>query len=352
MEDEVARPLRIQLAGGFYHVTARGNERKKIFRSDLDRERFLSYLPELGARYHLSIHGYVLMENHYHLLLETAGENLSRAMQWLNTSYSQWFNRKYRRAGHLLQGRFQGVLVDWERWGLDLSRYLHLNPVRVQAGGLEKKKRKRISQGVGIPSTAGQVAARLEVLNHYRWSSYPAYIGKTLPPEWLTIWPVLRLVGGSGSGGRQRYQKYVEQGAIEDVGLELWKNLKGQMVLGDEEFLVSLQDHLRGNEEEQSSLRQLATRRTWEEAVQVVEQLKGERWIDFRDRRGDWGRDVALWLGRRHCGLTLRQLGERAGGLNYHSISSALRLLNAAAIRDIHLRAILKKADQLFIQNK
>src|SRR5206468_4237132 len=114
----MARPLRISLIGGWYHLTARGNERRAIFRDDTDYEHFLSLLAQMVSQYGFQLHTYVLMPNHYHLLIEISQDNLSRGMQWLNVSYSQWFNRRHQRVGHLLQGRFGSVLLETERWGL------------------------------------------------------------------------------------------------------------------------------------------------------------------------------------------------------------------------------------------
>ncbi|MBU6402161.1 MAG: transposase, partial [Verrucomicrobia bacterium] len=108
----MARPLRIELAGGRYHVTARGNERRNIFRTDRDRTHFLELVAELPDRFGGRLHAYAMMPNHYHLLLETPEPNLSRAIQWLNVSYSVWFNRRYDRSGHLFAGRFHAVLIE------------------------------------------------------------------------------------------------------------------------------------------------------------------------------------------------------------------------------------------------
>src|SRR6185369_17190356 len=128
----MARPLRIERPGAWYHVTARGNERQPIYRDDQDRYHFLTLLDEMTATFNLLVHAYVLMDNHYHLIVELREPNLSRAMQWLNVSYSMWFNRRRSRCGHLFQGRFKSVIVDRCEWGLGLSRYVHLNPVRVR----------------------------------------------------------------------------------------------------------------------------------------------------------------------------------------------------------------------------
>ena len=121
----MARALRINLAGGRYHVTARGNERKAIFRDDTDRFHFLELVGEQGERFGTRVHAYVLMDNHFHVLLETPEANLSGAMQWLSVSYSVWFNRRHDRAGHLLQGRFQAVIVEKKTLGSHLHN-LHL----------------------------------------------------------------------------------------------------------------------------------------------------------------------------------------------------------------------------------
>jgi putative transposase len=123
----MARALRIEIAGGRYHVTARGNERRDIFRVDKDREHFLGLLSELPERFGTLIHAYVLMQNHYHLLLETPEGNLSRSIQWLNVSYSVWFNRRHRRSGHLFQGRFGAVLIEDDRGLQEVGRYTHVN---------------------------------------------------------------------------------------------------------------------------------------------------------------------------------------------------------------------------------
>src|ERR1051326_7041008 len=128
----MARLPRINRPGAWYHVTARGNEGKPIYRDQRDPEHFLDLLARWRERFRLRLHAYVLMPNHYHLLLQTAEANLSRAMQWLNVSYTVWCNRRHQRVGHVLQGRYKAVIVNAEDWALGLSRYIHLNPVRIK----------------------------------------------------------------------------------------------------------------------------------------------------------------------------------------------------------------------------
>lgn len=108
----MARPLRLQHAGALYHITARGNERKSIYRTDEDREVFLTVLAQAIERYRLTLHTYVLMDNHYHLLLETCEANLSLAMRHLNGGYTSYFNRTHNRVGHLFQGRYKAILAE------------------------------------------------------------------------------------------------------------------------------------------------------------------------------------------------------------------------------------------------
>jgi REP-associated tyrosine transposase len=201
----MARPLRIEQSGGWYHVTSRGNERRAIYRQDRDREHFCQLLAELSTRFAVRLHAYVLMDNHYHLMVELTQANLSRAMQWLNVSYSIWFNRQHGRSGHLFQGRFKSVIVEPEEWGLELSRHVHLNPVRVGRQGLGKTERERLRQGVSGAPDPEQVRERIECLRQYRWSSYRSYIGLAGVPDWLERERVLGLGGGRKAEWRERY---------------------------------------------------------------------------------------------------------------------------------------------------
>ena len=126
----MARPLRLEFAGALYHVTSRGNERKPIFLDETDFDGFSQILSEVCERYNWVIHSYCLMNNHYHLLVETPDANLSKGMRQLNGVYTQWFNRKQRRVGHLFQGRYKAILVEKDAYLLELSRYIILNPIR------------------------------------------------------------------------------------------------------------------------------------------------------------------------------------------------------------------------------
>jgi REP element-mobilizing transposase RayT len=347
----MARPLRIYLPGAWYHVTARGNELRDIVRDDADREGFLARLGSMTERYRASLYAYVLMDNHFHLLLEPSEDNLSRAMQWLNVSYSQWFNRRHQRSGHLFQGRYKAIVVDWQQWGLELSRYVHLNPVRTRRQQLSKAARARHQAGVGKAVGRSVAQSRLKALECWRWSSYPAYTGVAPTPSWLNCEPVLRFMGGKGGGRRKAYRQYVERAVLEGAEESPWEQVQGQTVLGDPAYVGQMQEALRGDGKEQAGLKQLQRRPRWEEVIRVVEELKGERWEEFRDRRGDWGRDVALWLGRMACGLRLRELAEVAELGHYGSVWTALRHLEQRQAADPGLARLLSSA-QHKLENK
>ena len=157
----MARPLRTDFQNALHHITSRGNERRNIFRDDTDRRMFLRLLGEAVKRFGWSLTAYVLMSNHFHLVVQTRkAANLSRGMHWFNTTYASWFNRRHERCGHLYQGRFKAKLVEEETYFAEVLRYVVLNPVR-----------------------AGMVSRP----EHYKWSSYRATAGLELAPEWLDL---------------------------------------------------------------------------------------------------------------------------------------------------------------------
>jgi len=171
----MGRPVRIEYVGALYHISSRGNERKKIFLDVEDRIRFLNLLIEYHDRYGILIHSYVLMDNHYHLILETPMGNLLKVMHGINGGYTGYFNRKYKRVGHLFQGRYRAILVEKESYLLPLSRYVHLNPVRA---GLVRRP------------------------EGYRWSSYRGYIGREREEDWVEYaWALSQFAESRKRGG-------------------------------------------------------------------------------------------------------------------------------------------------------
>ena len=138
----MARPLRILVAGGWYHVSSRGNRRQTLFHNDTDRRRFLGLLEQLAERFRLEVHAFVLMDNHYHLVVHTLQPNLSEAMRWLNVSYSSRYNWAHKQSGHVFQGRYKAILIEDIGGVVAVARYVHLNPVRVGRFALNKAQQK------------------------------------------------------------------------------------------------------------------------------------------------------------------------------------------------------------------
>ena len=339
--------------GGWYHVTSRGNERQAIYRDGRDRQHFCELLGEVVATFGWRIHAYVLMANHFHLLVETPETNLSRGMQWLNVSYSVWFNRRHNRSGHLFQGRYKAIVVESEAWGLELSRYLHLNPVRVRRLGLDKAARQRDEVGLGERPDPAQVKERVEKLRDYRWTSYRAYLGLVPAPQWLTVDGLLRqgLRGKSGDGA-EAYRSYVESAIREGLAESPWEKLTAQTLLGSARFVRKMREGLTANPREQTGVRKLAERPGLAPVILAVETVKGERWEDFRDRYGDSGRDLVLYLGRRHSGLKLRELGQAAGSLDYMAVSLALHRFGRRLRQDATLRATVAQCEKILAKCK
>ncbi|MCU7927932.1 MAG: transposase [Candidatus Thiodiazotropha sp. (ex Dulcina madagascariensis)] len=206
----MARPLRIEFAGALYHLTSRGDRREAIYEDDEDREAFLKVLAEVVKRYNWICHAFCLMTNHYHLVIETVEGNLSQGMRQLNGVYTQASNRRHNRNGHLLQGRFKGILVDKDAYLLELSRYVVLNPVR---------------------------AGMVDSPEQWQWSSYQAMLAAAPVPKWLTVEGLLSQFGSVRKAARHRYRQFVLDGAGQDI----WKGLRQQIYLGDERFVEKMQ---------------------------------------------------------------------------------------------------------------
>src|SRR5437588_77163 len=140
----MARPLRIEVEGGWYHVISRGIERRELFRDDSDRRDFLERLFGLMGSHNILVHGYCLMDNHFHLQVETPQANLKEAMQRLLSGYVVRFNLRHQRVGPLFQGRYRAILAGENEWISEVNRYIHLNPARVESLALGKKRQAEV----------------------------------------------------------------------------------------------------------------------------------------------------------------------------------------------------------------
>jgi REP-associated tyrosine transposase len=215
----MARPLRIEYPGALYHVTSRGDRQEAIFDDDQDRIRFLDVLGEVVSRFRWRCHAYCLMGNHYHLMIETPEANLTKGMRQLNGVFTQWSNRRHKRIGHLFQGRYKAIHVERDSYFLELARYIVLNPVR---------------------------AAMVKHPRLWAWSSYGATIGTSRAPIWLTTDDLLAEFG-NGAGVRRKYQQFIDKGMSAE---SIWKDLKGQIYLGDDEFVERIQRKLGGRDQD------------------------------------------------------------------------------------------------------
>jgi REP element-mobilizing transposase RayT len=214
----MSRPVRIEFPDALYHVTARGDRRDDIFDDDQDRQAFLQVLEQVIARFNWLCHAWCLMDNHYHLLIQTPDGNLSKGMRQLNGVFTQASNRRHRRVGHLFQGRFKAILVDSDAYLLELSRYVVLNPVR-----------------------AGMVASPAD----WSWSSYRASVGLVSPAPWLAVDGLLAQFAGQRGIAQQRYAQFVAEGTNADSP---WRHLKGQVFLGDDAFVHRMQASLKADQ--------------------------------------------------------------------------------------------------------
>lgn len=207
----MARPLRIEFAGALYHVTARGNAQAEIYRDDADRQQFLELLDSAVRRYDWYCHAYCLMDNHYHLLIETGTPSLSKGMKYLNGAYTQMFNRRHHRVGHVFQGRFKAILVQKDAHLLELARYIVLNPVRARM----------VRQAID-----------------WRWSSYRATVGVAETAPCLTTDWVLTGFARTRAEAQRLYREFVQAGKDQPSP---WEKLRNQIYLGDDAFVEDMQ---------------------------------------------------------------------------------------------------------------
>ena len=207
----MSRPIRIEFPGALYHVTARGDRREDIFDDDTDRNAFLDVLAQVVEQFNWLCYAWCLMDNHYHLLIQTPDANLSKGMRQLNGVFTQTSNRRHHRVGHLFQGRFKAILVNSDAYLLELARYVVLNPVRA---GMVKKPDK------------------------WAWTSYRASIGSVAAQPFLAVDGLLAQFAKRRTIAQARYARFVAEGIKAPSP---WQDLKGQVFLGDERFVQNMQ---------------------------------------------------------------------------------------------------------------
>jgi REP element-mobilizing transposase RayT len=308
----MARPLRIEYPGAFYHVICRGNEKRNIFNTDSDRRKFLACLKELITRYHIKVHTYCLMNNHYHLVIETPEGNLTKVMHTLNSSYTAYFNATHKRRGHLFQGRYKAILVQADEYLHHLSRYIHVNPVRAKVA---------------------------KEPHQYPWSSYRDFIGKRQTSELINTKFILSVFDKERNRAQRLYRRFVEEATDKEAN-NLRENIRSGFILGDSKFLGWVRDKFVKDktDKEIPQLRQLRRRITIEQIEALVKkQVDDERLC----------RKVGIYLSRKYTGKKLSEIGRYYGELTEAGVSRVYSRLEKQRRRDKGLDSLLAKIEKM-----
>ncbi len=315
----MVRALRIEYPGAFYHVISRGERRDNIFYDDGDRLKFLEKLGETVQKFSLKIHCYVLMNNHFHLLLETPEGNLSTAMHFFNTSYSNWFKSKHQIIGSIFQGRYKSILVEKELYLLMLSAYIHLNPVR--AGIVDNPE-------------------------EYQWSSFRFYMGKRKFLSWIFTDDILKMF----SGRPDEYKEFVYNHMIKDNEIQK-KDVCGEhSILGRKEFrekiTKKIKSGFRENDfREKPDLKHL-NRLTVKEIkgiIQNIFQVKEEELLT--KKKNNMYRKLFLYGLRRYTNLSLKGIGDLCE-MDYVAVSQMIKRFISDSVSDTELKMMLLKFER------
>lgn len=338
--------MRINIEDGVYHVMSRGIDRHCIYRDEKDRQHFLDILSMAQERFRLRIYAYVLMDNHFHLIVTTPDANLSRAIQWVKVSYSMWFNAKHKRVGPLFQGRFKSQLVDSEEgWLVDLSYYVHLNPVRLKSMGLDKRSKAVEAMGWVQPSPE-EVLRRLAVLRNFRWSSYPFYAGyRRQIPEWLDVKTIRGRLGGQGQAAA--YRQEAERKIVQGGEVSFVNQLGNRLAVGRAEFVNQVKQAFQSVDRDQAGHRELRSRYSWMDVVSAVEQICGKSWETLQ-QRGEWERYLAYWGAQKYAGMTLKNIASTCGFKDYGAVNMGIRRLIKRSFHEKVVRKRLNDLDEKF----
>ena len=278
----MTRPLRIEYDGALYHVTSRGNAKKPIFKDEVDRRVFLDTLHKVNQRYNWLCHAYCLMNNHYHLVIETPDGNLSRGMRQLNGVYTQLFNRKHNKVGHIFQGRYKAILIQKESHLLEVCRCVVLNPVRAK-----------------IVQRSGD----------WKWSSYRATVGIEKPHPCLTVDWILGQFNRRRRHAEEIYREFVRDGIKE---ASIWKEVKGQSILGGDDFVESLLSYVRGYRE----IKEIPKSQRYVNRPKLNEIFKGE--ISDKKRR-----NTNIYTAHTEYGYTYKEIADYLD-IHYTTVSKAI----------------------------
>ncbi len=310
----MTRQLRIEFPGAFYHVIQRGIDKNNIFASYEDKERFLSYLNNANTSYGVALHSYVLMDNHYHLIIETLEASLSKIMHYINVSYAAYFNAKYKRTGPLYQGRFKAVLVEQDEYLHYLSCYVHLNPVRA-----------------GIVKSPGE----------YTYSSYNAFTSNIKKYEWLSTEFILSMFDNKVSKAKNLYEQFV----IDNMGKEkevISQNTKNGFLLGSDVFLGRIKEKFvdgKAGNPEVPTLREFKTR--VEPSMERIKLIVEKHAIS--DKR--IARSLSIYLTRKYTQKTLNEIASFYAGIKYTGVSQVWSRIEAMRVKNEEVAALLSKLE-------
>ena len=308
----MARQLRIEFPNAYYHVTSRGNERRAVFKGVRDREKFLSYLDSATKRYGAVIHVFCLMDNHYHLFIETPAGNLSQIMQHINSAYTAYFNKKRERSGHLFHGRFKAILVEADEYAMELSRYIHLNPVR---------------------------AGKVKIPEEYKWSSCRYYTIDHKAPSWLQRDFILNYFHSKQRTAMKKYRGFVHSLMGQDYENPL-NSTQYSVILGSAEFVDEIKNRflrVRYIDRELPVIRKTIERPGLETIEQVVDSVLES---DVR-----LARQVKFFLCHRYSGKKLREIGGRFG-VSESAVTQASRRISDKLRNDKKLEKLILRVEK------
>lgn len=315
----MARPLRIEFEGAFYHVMSRGERLDPIFQKDADRLHFLDGIGRMASKYDIRIHAYVLMRNHYHLLVETPRANLCRSMQHLNTTYANWHKAKYDVVGAIFQGRYKSLLIEHERYLLTLSLYLHLNPVR--AGLVDRPEA-------------------------FRWSSCGAFLGKRPKPDWLILDTTLNLFSGGLSG----YRRALNDALVLPHGIPQESVSGRHGVLGSARFTAEMIQKAgallqKENAREVPDAKALGRIRYEDLKLWIMKTWNVDEDSFLRKRTGAHYKKMLLCGAKRYTALSLKEIGAFFG-MDYTAVSQACARFERKIQEDPESRKMVEQMEQ------
>lgn len=296
----MSRPWRIEYEGALYHLLSRGNEGRVIFKDDTDRRFFLYLVSELSERFDMDIYAYVLMENHYHLLAKTHKANLKKAMHWFGTTYTQRYNWRHSRSGHLFQGRYKSIIVQNDAYMLRLSCYIHRNPLR--AGVVER-------------------------LADYPWSSYHPYAYGNAVPDWLETKMIL-----SQFGNKHKHRQYREKVQnYADEKKDLWEDLRYGILLGSHKFVERIKERHLPSKTDTSVPQQTRIAKTsdHDDLLHIAEKTLHVKVWDLKNAGRVYGekkdkRDLMVFLLWKSGNISNKKIG-RYFNITHSAVSHAVR---------------------------